>query len=112
MKTVQRFILLLSIFALAICIPISSNLFNIDLLGIPTSVNFINEKELLISSSKGLVTKVDLNSGKIMWRKNMIYPVSLKLSTVDKCNLFVNQSRFLSMKRTVTLIYTTMKKVN
>ena len=64
--------------------PISSNLFNKDLIGEPTSVNFLSEKEILISSLKGLISKVELQSGEIIWKKNLIYPIKLQLKSEGK----------------------------
>ena len=78
--------ILLILCSVAFQSPISTPLFNIDLAGEPFSVNFLSEREILTSSTRGLISKIDLNSGDVIYRKNLVYPMRLSMQSEEKCN--------------------------
>lgn len=64
---------------------IVSNLWSLQYVGEPNSLKFINSKEFLISSNRGIIQKLNLN-GEIEWKKNLIYKTDLELDTLLDCN--------------------------
>ncbi len=89
MRSILCELLLLScLVKIALTNPIATSLFNKELLGEPLSVNFLSDQELLISSVKGLVSKINLERGQTIWRKNLMYPTKLNLKSEDKCKVF------------------------
>jgi hypothetical protein len=73
---------------IALANPIATSLFNKELLGEPLSVNFLSNQEVLVSSVKGLVSKINLLQGETIWRKNLIYPTKLNIKSEEKCKVY------------------------
>jgi hypothetical protein len=82
-------VLLSCLVNIALTNPIATSLFNKELLGEPFSVNFLSDQEVLVSSVKGLVSKISLQRGETIWRKNLMYPTKLNLKSEEKCIVFL-----------------------
>jgi hypothetical protein len=64
-------------------------LFKKDHIGVPHHVNFLNEDEAIVSTNKGIVTKLNLKSGKVVWKR--LYKKLTDLCSDDNCkkNIFL-----------------------
>lgn len=68
---------------------INSELWNKELIGAGHSYNFVNENELLLTTERGVITRLDLSRGSAVWKKNMIYQDIFELETIDQCKYII-----------------------
>ena len=88
-------LVLIVLCSLTIQSPISTQLFNLNLIGEPFSVNFLSDTEIMTSSTKGLVAKVDLKTGNVKYLKNMLYSMKFNMQSEGICNLKINLDSIL-----------------
>ncbi len=67
---------------------IVNKLWNWDSLGKIHSMKFISERDILLSSSRGVFSKINVN-GDVAWKKNLIYQNELEVDSIGQCNLFI-----------------------
>jgi hypothetical protein len=64
---------------------IATNLWTKEFLGKPHSIRFANSEELILSTTKGIISKINANTGEEIWKKNMIYDTKYELESNIQC---------------------------
>ena len=63
----------------------TSYLWKLDLVGVPADINFLNLSEVLTVTNNGVVAKINVKNGMVIWKK--IYKTNIKIVTDDTCKL-------------------------
>ena len=86
MKYLFNILITFSLYLITLSMNTVSNLWSKELLGKPYRVKYTSEDEILISTTKGIVSKLSTEYGEVLWRKNMIYNTNLELDGKGQCN--------------------------
>ncbi len=86
-KSDTKIIFLFVIIGLVSSSQFTTNLWNLELIGKPFSFKFVTENEILTTSTRGVVSKVNASNGEIMWKKNMFYRNEIDLISNAHCKL-------------------------
>ncbi len=92
MKRIKRAILLIFVYLLCLSgytrcntqnTQFSNYLWRLDLIGVPTDINFINTNEAITVTNKGVVAKLNIKNGKTVWKK--LYKNEVEISSDEYC---------------------------
>ncbi len=82
-----KILLLITVLSTMInCSQIVNKLWKLDSIGKVHDLKFIDEREILVSSVRGVFSKINFN-GDILWKKNMIYENELELDSIRECKI-------------------------
>ncbi len=66
-----------------------SNLWTKEFLGKPYDVRYIDSDQILISTNRGIISKLNADNGEVSWRKNMIYNTKFEVDGKGQCILYL-----------------------
>lgn len=87
MKNLKFFLFFIFLISLVSASSISNMLWKKEFLGEVSSVSFMSEAELIISSKRGIISKINYSNSEVEWRKNMIYNTEYAIETLGECNI-------------------------
>jgi len=64
-------------------------LWKLDLIGVPTEVNYLNDFEIISATNKGVVAKINVKNGQTIWKK--LYKSNVKITTDEHCKNNFNE---------------------
>lgn len=86
MKYLLNILITFSLYLITFSMNTVSNLWSKELLGKPYRVKYTSQDEILISTTKGIVSKISTDYGEVLWKKNLIYNTNLELDGKGQCN--------------------------
>jgi hypothetical protein len=87
MKYLSNILLTFTLFLMTLSINNVSNLWSKEFLGKPYSVRYTAADQILISTTRGIVSKLNADDGEVSWRKNLIYNTNLEVDGKGQCKL-------------------------
>jgi hypothetical protein len=84
LRSFKILLLLVTLSAMVSSSQIVNKLWKLDSIGKINDLKFINDRDILLSSSRGVFSKLNVN-GDILWKKNLIYENELELDSIGEC---------------------------
>jgi hypothetical protein len=84
LRSFKILLLLVTLSAMVSSSQIVNKLWKLDSIGKINDLKFINDRDILLSNSRGVFSKINVN-GDILWKKNLIYDNELELDSIGEC---------------------------
>lgn len=89
MKEIVKVLILLVLSVSINSSQIATNLWSKETLAPVHYLNFIDDQQMILSTEKGELIKMDARNGAFTWKKNLIYDIQFLIATFESCKSFV-----------------------